>query len=161
MAYKTHRLLIILSLTLLIFIGLILFFNKRDALKYVNSANKSNAYINIQGQDLELEVVSSVADTYQGLSGRDYLCLKCGMLFVFTDLSPRSFVMRNMLIPLDIIFIADGSIVKIYKDLAPEGPIPQKIYDSILPANYVLEINAGQADQLGLQVGNKLEIKIK
>ncbi|MFA6514213.1 MAG: DUF192 domain-containing protein [Patescibacteria group bacterium] len=127
-----------------------------------NQSNTENlkkmAEVNISGQTLKVEVVSSAADMYQGLSGRKNLCSNCGMLFAFSDLEPRSFVMRNMLIPLDIVFVSDDVIVQIYKNLAPEGANTKNIYESIVPANYVLEINAGKTDELNLKVGDKLEL---
>ena len=127
-----------------------------------NQSNTENlkkmTEVDINDQTLKVEVVSSAADMYQGLSGRKNLCSNCGMLFAFSDLEPRSFVMRNMLIPLDIVFVSDDVIVQIYKNLAPEGANTKNIYESIVPANYVLEINAGKTDELNLKVGDKLEL---
>jgi uncharacterized membrane protein (UPF0127 family) len=80
------------------------------------------------------------------------------MLFVFSDFDERTFVMRDMLFPLDIIFIAKGRVVKIYENLAPEGDKPQNLYNSEFPVDQVLEINAGQAKAWGIKVGDELTV---
>ncbi len=38
-----------------------------------------------------------------------------GMLFIFDQKAPREFWMKNVKIPLDILFVNDKKIVKIYK----------------------------------------------
>jgi uncharacterized membrane protein (UPF0127 family) len=77
-----------------------------------------------------------------------------GMLFVFPQEQPRSFWMRNTLIPLSIAYIdSDGRIVDI-KDMQPldETPVP-----SAEPAQYALEVNQGFFEARGIEVGNTLE----
>ena len=76
------------------------------------------------------------------------------MLFIFPDVNPRSFYMKNTEFPLDIIYIDEGQkIVSFQKDAQPynESSLP-----SNAPAKYVLEINAGLSEQLGLQVGDSI-----
>jgi uncharacterized membrane protein (UPF0127 family) len=160
MVYKKKWPLAILLSFLMIFlisIFVVVRQNTFDRLKNTRIQNIETFTIN--NQALKLEIVSSSTDRYQGLSGRKSLCSNCGMLFVFSDLAPRSFVMRNMLIPLDIIFIANDYIIKIDKNLVPEGASPKNIYESLVPIDKVLEINAGQSDVFGLKIGDKLEIK--
>ncbi len=117
-----------------------------------------NIAVNIKGAAFNLEVVNSREDMYLGLSGRESLCSSCGMLFVFPDSTSRSFVMRNMNFPLDIIFISQGRIIKIYENLPPEGAFPVNFYNSDAPADVVLEINGGLANRLGLRVGDRLSL---
>jgi uncharacterized protein len=101
---------------------------------------------------------AEVADTaylhYQGLSNRSSLCSNCAMLFLFSQKKERSFVMRNMNFPLDIIFIADNRIVNIAHQALPEGPTPKKIYKSESLADAVLEINSEQAKKCDLKIGD-------
>jgi len=117
-----------------------------------------NIALNLKGVMFDFEVVNSREDMYLGLSGRESLCSACGMLFVFPDSAARSFVMRNMNFPLDIIFISQGRIVKIHHNLPPEGAFPVNFYASDAPADVVLEINAGLANMLGLRVGDRLNL---
>ena len=64
--------------------------------------------------------------------------------------------MKNTLIPLDIIYIADdGEVVHIVTAQ------PCKIqncpsYPSVEPAKHVLELNGGMAEVLGLKVGDNI-----
>jgi uncharacterized protein len=85
-----------------------------------------------------------------------------GMLFVFSEPSPRSFWMQNTLIPLDIVFItAKGKVLNVGHG-TPESldSIPSKG-----DAQYVLELKAGQATRFGLRPGAKIvlppELKAK
>ena len=82
------------------------------------------------------------------------------MLFIFDRESPLMFWMKEMQIPLDIVWIrADCTIADITRDV----PIPEpgqtleqlpKISPSS-PVQYVLEINAGAASDAGFDVGDR------
>jgi uncharacterized membrane protein (UPF0127 family) len=77
------------------------------------------------------------------------------MLFDFAEEAPRSFWMKNTLIPLDIIFAeADGDIVAIAENTTPlsEAPIA-----SGAPARFVFEVVGGTVERIGLKPGDRLE----
>ena len=75
-----------------------------------------------------------------------------GMLFVFHDEKPRSFWMKNTYIPLDIIYLnKDKQIVSIAKNAEP---LSETSRPSEGEAMYVLEINGGLSDKLGLMKGD-------
>ena len=113
----------------------------------------SGSYLEISGQTIEVEIADTPASQSRGLSNHPPLAENQGMLFVFSDRQIRSFWMKEMLFPLDIIWLDGNRIVKISTNLPPEGVTPSKIYSSDLPANYVLEVNAGWADRAGIKVG--------
>ena len=136
----------------LILIAIIIFVLSRQPRQ--GGAAVMNIYINKQA--IKAEVARTPYQFYQGLSKRASLCPDCGMLFVFSDFDERTFVMRDMMFPLDIIFIAKGKVVKVYENLAPEGDKPQNLYNSEVPADQVLEINAGQAKAWGIKIGDEL-----
>jgi uncharacterized membrane protein (UPF0127 family) len=96
-----------------------------------------------------------------GLSDRKSLDKNTGMLFIFPKKDIYSFWMKNTLIPLDMIFINDNNIVYIVKNAPPQagknGNLP--IYTPKNEANYVLEINGGQADKYKFKVGDKVTLK--
>ena len=103
-----------------------------------------------------------IADTYRtreiGLMCRTHLAPDRGMLFDFKQTQTVVFWMKNTLIPLDMVFIAeDGRIVSIARRALPmdETPIP-----SAGPILGVLEIAAGRADALGLQPGERVRERI-
>jgi hypothetical protein len=81
-----------------------------------------------------------------------------GMLFLFDIAQPLSFWMFNTLIPLDIIFAdAERRITSIYASVPPCRP-PSRCptYSSHGAAQFVLEVNAGTADRVGIGVGDEL-----
>ena len=79
-----------------------------------------------------------------------------GMLFLFPREQPLSFWMKNTPLPLDIIFInSAGTIVDIAANTEPfsEDPLP-----SSLPAQFVLEVNAGFCQKYGVEIGARVEL---
>ena len=102
------------------------------------------------------------AERRQGLSGREFMAQDTGMLFVFEDEQPRQFWMKDMRFPLDIIWI-DGQcrLVGVSADVpipppkADDADIPRA--PSNLPAQYVLELNAGEWERAGLSEGDPVE----
>lgn len=121
------------------------------------AAGKRSALI--CGNKIEIEIADTSEKKYLGLSNRDYLCSDCGMIFVFHDKDEREFVMREMEFNLDIIWISDGRIVKIDKDLPAEGEKYEKIYSSVTKVDMVLELNAGYCDGHGIKVGDIVELE--
>ena len=126
--------------------------------------SEDRATVTITDGDEELAVVDSeVADgsreRYTGLSDHESLGEDEGMLFVFENEDERSFVMRDMAFPLDILFIdADGRITTIH-----EAPTEE---DSDLTsyrgeAKWVLEVNYGYADANGIEEGDRVEIEYR
>jgi len=130
---------------------------------FLNQATKSyqeRGEVYINDELIEVEVVKSPVDIYRGLSNRPDICENCGMLFIFSDLQEREFVMRKMMFPLDIIFISDNEIVKIYENLEPEGVSPKNLYKSEFLADKVLELNAGQVKKMDIKIGDKIILKL-
>lgn len=111
----------------------------------------------IDNKIIEAEIADTAEKHYQGLSNRKNLCDNCGMLFIFPDKKERTFVMRDMNFPLDIIWIDDDKIVKIDKNLLPEGSNPKMLYSSGQPVNYVLEMNSGYAGKHGFKTGDMVK----
>ncbi|MCX6796303.1 MAG: DUF192 domain-containing protein, partial [Candidatus Falkowbacteria bacterium] len=93
----------------------------------------------------------------RGLSYQKTLGENGGMLFIFPDYQVRSFWMKDMNFPLDIIWIKDDKIVKISANLAPEGNQPKNIYSSDEPVNYVLEVNAGFCGKNKIKIGEQIQ----
>jgi len=88
-------------------------------------------------------------------TSRDELADDHGMIFAFNGDGYRSFWMRNTIIPLDIAYIrSDGLIVKTYT----MEPLNEMGYPSLEPAQYVLEVNAGQLAEHGITEGDIVTI---
>lgn len=108
----------------------------------------------IAGHRFSLELATTPAAQEHGLMERTSMPADHGMLFVFADAQPRTFWMKNTLIPLDILFFdAEDRLVAIQADAQPCKADPCSLYPSNVPARYVLELNAGTATKLGLRKG--------
>jgi len=103
---------------------------------------------------LEIEIADDNYQRAQGLMFRKSMPNTRGMLFTFETAEEQSFWMRNTYIPLDIVYINDKlEVVSIQKNCATlnDTPLP-----SGKPAQYVVEINAGLSDKLGIKPGAKI-----
>ena len=102
-----------------------------------------------------VQVADDAAERSQGLMFVEAMPTLEGMLFVYERPQRVSFWMRNTIIPLDMLFVEpDGVISKIHKEAVPldESGIPGG--DNV---QYVLEINGGLSDRLGISVGDILQ----
>lgn len=89
-----------------------------------------------------------------GLMWRDRLAPYNGMLFDFHRMHVVNMWMKDTLIPLDMLFAtASGELVQIARNVRPHS---LSLISSVVPARYVLEINAGEAKKLELNVGDRL-----
>lgn len=108
-----------------------------------------------------VEVVSDQEELSKGLMFRDSLNKNSGMLFVFPEEDFYSFWMKNTLIPLDIIWInSDKEVVFIKKNVQPCLENSCESFTSNEKALYVLELNSGIANEIGLEVGDNVKFKI-
>ena len=108
------------------------------------------------GEDvpLNIELALTPMEQAKGLMFRTEMADDAGMLFVFKEEAPRSFWMKNTLIPLDIIFIKrNGEILNIRENAIPQDLTPVTSEGN---AYAVLEINAGMSKTLGLGAGDKV-----
>ncbi|MBU2082097.1 DUF192 domain-containing protein [Patescibacteria group bacterium] len=108
---------------------------------------------------IQVEFAKTAQELETGLMNRDSLEKNSGMFFVFSDEKARSFWMKDTLIPLDMIFISSNGRVN---EIVTQRPCPEnrtcQIYESKSLAQYVLEINAGQAEKWNITPGDIVEI---
>lgn len=104
---------------------------------------------------IDIEIAKTEYDIQTGLMYRDSMKENQGMLFVFPQIAPRSFYMKNTRFPLDIIFFDPNKRIVSFQENAQ--PLDEKSLPSVSPAQYVLEINAGLAEKWGLDVGDKMD----
>ena len=123
------------------------------------AAENRNATMVFIKQQLEIsvEIAASRAEREQGLMLRTSLGEKQGMLFVYPDQAPRDLWMKNTLLPLDVLFLADdGRIVSMLSNLQPCKNNPCPIYNSRTSAMYMLELNAHFIKNNRLKIGQRL-----
>ena len=81
------------------------------------------------------------------------------MLFVFAQAKLPTFVMRDCLIPIDLIFIGPDQRVVYTHEMKPEpGGAENVRYESVRPALYALELAGGQIQQAGIRAGDRVEL---
>ena len=101
-----------------------------------------------------VEVAATMEEQQKGLMFRTAMGADEGMIFPSDMPEPRSFWMKNTVIPLDIVFIGpDHLISNIAANAVPYSldPIP-----SSGAAIAVLELNGGRAAQLGIKPGARV-----
>jgi uncharacterized protein len=103
--------------------------------------------VEIEGKKYILEIANSNTEREKGLGGRENLCAKCGMLFVFEKPDRYAFWMKDMRFPLDIIWLSGDRVVFVAHNVSPDfsGVIEPEVF-----ADRVIEINAGAARDLNI-----------
>ena len=101
-----------------------------------------------------VEIASSDRERAKGLMFRRSLPETGGMIFIYDPPQPVAMWMRNTYISLDMIFIApDGTVRRIETNTEPFST-------DIIPSGgavaAVLELNAGEADKVGLKPGDRV-----
>lgn len=109
-------------------------------------------------QVITVEIADQFNEKRQGLAGRDRLAEGQGMLFVFQPGDYPGIWMKGMKFSLDIVFINNQEVIDIV-DLAPV-PLDDhySTYRPRNPANYVLELPAGDVKKHQLEIGETLSI---
>lgn len=128
-----------------------------------NGTDAENASVHVADDcGTTLGVVSArVADDpqerYTGLSETESLGPNEGMLFVYPDEDTRTFVMRSMSFPIDIVFVdANGTITEIYH--APVEADNEDLTPYTGHGKWVLEVPYNWTVDNGVEVGDQIEV---
>ncbi|HET6779640.1 MAG TPA: DUF192 domain-containing protein [Nitrososphaera sp.] len=126
-----------------------------DIVRTADNNNYNNSSVIAR---LFVEVADDQDETMRGLMFRNHLSWNAGMLFVFYDEEPRTFWMKNTLIPLDMIFVDSNLRIVDIKENVPPCVLGDKcpLYPSKDRAQYVLEVNAGFVQENGIKMGDRL-----
>lgn len=105
-------------------------------------------------QLMEIFIAATPAQRARGLMFVRGMPTNSGMLFIYDGSAILAMWMKNTVIPLDIVFIsARGQIVNIARDTKP---FSMDTIPAAAPVSFVLELNAGKADELGLTDGQTI-----
>ncbi|MEN9409333.1 MAG: hypothetical protein RL216_1307 [Pseudomonadota bacterium] len=105
-------------------------------------------------QRFSVEVADDGAERAQGLMFRESMPSSAGMLFVYEAPQRAAFWMKNTLIPLDMIFADEtGRVRKVHSNAIPGDTTPIEGGEGI---RFVLEINGGLAQRMGIAEGSEL-----
>ena len=120
--------------------------------------NMAQPQLSIGPATWPVELAITPEDRNQGLSGREVLPEGTGMLFVFESDQHLTFWMPDMNFPLDMVWI-DSSCHVVDVTLDAPVPLPGQSradlprFSPQSPARFALEINAGEFEAAGIQVG--------
>ena len=135
---------------------------------FASSTDETLIDLAIKSAVIEVELAMSDVKKQLGLSGRSNLPEDKGMLFVYDKPNFYSFWMKDMLFPIDIIWIAptrDTSssgggetlrIVDLEQYIQPDT-FPHVFYPK-RNALYVLEVSAGFTEIHGIEVGDQVRL---
>jgi len=125
------------------------------------SCRSEEPRIRLRGEWFSVDLATTAEDQRMGLMFRDEMADDHGMLFIFPTENWRSFWMKNTRIALDIFYFdAELKLVSVSENTPPCRTERCPSYPSKGPARYVLELNAGKAQQLGVQPGDVLELEL-
>lgn len=139
-----------------IFILIILFF-----IGYKNNIENNINKICFKEYCFNLEIADDNLERAKGLMFRKDLCDDCGMLFIFEKEGDYKFWMKNTLIPLDIIWIDQNLEVVYIANAVPCTKEKCELYGPDKNILYVLEINKGKANEIGLDIGDRMKFEYK
>ena len=115
---------------------------------------------------IDLEVARSADQQRLGLMQRPALPPLRGMWFPFATPQPQRFWMFNTLAPLDMIFVRDGRVHDLVRSVPACASLPCRSYSADADGNgradfvdAVIEIGAGEAQRLGIGVGDPVRIE--
>ena len=125
--------------------------------------------VTLDGRAFHLELAADNDVRFQGLSGREHIEADGGMLFVFPRPQVLQFVMRDCLVPIDIIFVdAAGRIVAMHAMTVedPKGATETQAayearlrkYSSRFAAQFAIELAGGTLETLDLEEGEQIAL---
>lgn len=141
--------------TLIAIIGLLAAFIGQKSLSDCSRNVRPDTEIKIGQATLSAEITKTDAARQKGLGGRRCLADNQAMLFQFDQPGRYSFWTKDMKFPIDIIWLsADKKVVYVKSNVSPKS-YPQSFVNE-QPAQYVIEMKAGQANQLHLNSGTSI-----
>lgn len=143
--FLTRRLIIIAGVIVL-FAGMAYFWLRPG--DYISPLYKSEKIkLSIKDTYLTVDISDTPQEKITGLSNRPRLENGGGMIFVYDHPTKPTFWMKEMLFPIDIIWIGeDKKIVFVHENVSPDT-FP-RTFAPPRPIKYVLEVNAGFARRI-------------
>jgi uncharacterized protein len=109
---------------------------------------------------ITLEIVDSYEERAIGLMYRSSIDEGRGMLFIFEEPGYHQFYMKNMKMPIDMIFLDENlTITKIFSEVSTCIEAPCELYSADTPTKYVIETKAGFSKKHGVEPGQKVALK--
>ncbi len=114
----------------------------------------------MKGETFELEVTETPQERSLGLMYRSALPDNRGMLFAFDPPRQTSFWMKDVPVPLDMVFLRNGVVIAIASSAPPCPALPCPTYGpSGELIDQVIELRGDRAAEIGLQPGDTVTIQ--
>ncbi|ACK66318.1 protein of unknown function DUF192 [Rippkaea orientalis PCC 8801] len=119
------------------------------------------AQVKIGEQVIDLEVAKTPEQQRMGLMYRPSLEDNQGMVFPFDPPQPVRFWMKNVSIPLDMIFLFKGEVKAIESNVPPCTTARCPTYGPSIETeiDQVIELRGGRAEELGIKPGDRLTVE--
>jgi len=122
-----------------------------------NQEYRDDKNISINGQVIHVQVADTSGEINRGLSGKSCTADSQGMLFNLGRSGQYAFWMKDMKFSIDIVWLnSKHEVVQVDKSISP-STYP-KTFTSSQPAQFVLELKAGRAGDLGLKPGSLIDL---
>lgn len=112
--------------------------------------------------EFSVEVADSTIELIEGLQFRESLPENAGMVFIFGETKSTTFWMKNTLIPLDMVWVTDNTVVGFEENVSTQIGQPDNElirYPSPGAVDIGIEFNAGTVANYGIEVGDRIELK--
>lgn len=137
--------LISLAMFALIYFSAFIFIRNVSEISYTNAQIGNDSY--------SLEIADTDATRAQGLSERNQLSQNEGMLFDFKEDGNWRIWMNRMRFSIDVAWLDANTQVLYIKNNASPEDFPER-YSANQLSRYVVEINAGEFERLGVKPGD-------
>jgi len=131
----------------------------------VKPSNALAPQVKIGKNVVTLEVAATSEEVQRGLMYRTAMPEDSGMVFLFRPTQAVNFWMYHTLIPLDMMFVKGGKIVKLFEKVPPcksEDPNQCAKYPEGpgVEVTEVIEVNSGYAKRHGIKEGDAVTFEI-
>ncbi|MEL7051724.1 MAG: DUF192 domain-containing protein [Cyanobacteria bacterium J06555_13] len=118
-----------------------------------------SAIATMNGESIELEIAETPQQQSLGLMFRSQLPDNRGMLFPFPQPRRARFWMKDVPVPLDMVFLRNSEVIEIAAEVPPCANLPCPSYgpEQAL-VDQVIELRSGRAAEIGLQPGDTVTL---
>ncbi len=113
--------------------------------------------VTIGSHAFAVDIAKIPSEQVRGLAGCPSLAEKTGMYFPQDKPTDTAIWMKGMVIPIDIVWIAEGKVIAIHEYVPPPSNLKTELlprYTPPQPVTGILEIAAGETTRLKISVGD-------
>ncbi len=140
---------VLLTLVILIIVGAMMFSAQNPQRRYISAQ--------IGSQTFRLRVAGDAEERAQGLGGVAALTQNEGMLFAFPDDGLHGIWMKDMRIPIDILWLSNGFQVVDFAEKVSPDSFP-RVFTPATPARFVVELSAGAKKASGVGLRDTVQL---